>query len=396
MKFNNFFPAQTGDFTINHHSTDALAGLPYQLELELKNNAVSAMLKASGLKISPAPTVPSPLSRQYRTTSKRRVFFDRGKVILHFGRKPCKEAVAFSNLEPASHIEIYQYLQKKLSMPQNFKAASALNYCIIRGSYTEHALIFNTRMLSADIIRIFKAVSNDLPKHIPAVKSIFLYVDETASDYYLEAERPAKGISFKKMYGPEFLALKLDNKKFLYSPISFSQINESILTVFKNKFMEYLTPEANDILLDIYCGYGLWSLLYGSIFKNVWGTELSAESVKSAISNAKFHYPDKKFHYETAFVTAEALRAKMPPPRRSHEWILLDPPRQGCAPGVLEYLISRRPGKIFHMFCGADEIIPALEIYLANNCCIEAVIPFDFFPGTINIEALAVITPPEK
>ena len=82
--------------------------------------------------------------------------------------------------------------------------------------------------------------------------------------------------------------------------------------------------------------------------------------------------------------------------QRENERILLDPPRNGCTPGVLEYLISRKPERILHLFCGADEILPALKIYLANGCRIEKILPFDFFPGTMNVEVLAVIKPGKR
>lgn len=392
MKFNEYFPTVSDGRNINKSSTDSLAELDYNVEIELKNTAVAKMLKDNGISAEPSELIPSPLPRKYRTTTKRRVFFDRKKVILHFGKKPGKEAVALSVLEPDSHIEIYKYLQNFFSIPKNFKASSVLNYIIIRGSYAEHAVIFNLRQLSGDIVRILKNASTAITSAFPIVKNIFLYVDETTSDYYLEAERPAKGISFKKLYGSDFLALKLNDRKFLYSPTSFSQINESILPIFYQTLANEMKSAENDTLMDLYCGYGLWSLAFGDIFKSVWGVELSADSIASAKSNAKFHFKDKNFHYETGFVTSDYLRAKMPPSRHEHEWIFLDPLRKGCAPGVLEYLISRRPKKIFHLFCGADEIAPALKIYESNNCKIEKLIPFDFFPGTMNIEMLAIIS----
>lgn len=392
MAFKDFFPAEKDNFKINKFSTDALAECPYDLEVQLKNAAVAELLASNNINITPESLICSPLPRKYRTSTKRRVFFDRKKVFLHFGRKPAGDLLALSELEPDSHTAVYKFLQKYFSLPKNFKASSVLNYIIIRGSYTEHAVIFNVRHLSGDIVRILKTASNAITSEFPIVKNIFLYVDESNSDYYLESERPAKGISFKKLYGSDFLALKLNDRKFLYSPLSFSQINESILMLFYQTLAEHLKPQANDILMDLYCGYGLWSLAFGDIFKNVWGVELSPDSIASAGNNAKFHFKDKSFHYETGFVTADYLKSKMPPPRRENEWIFLDPPRKGCASGVLEYLISRRPKKIFHLFCGADEIAPAMKIYEKNNCKIEKLIPFDFFPGTINIEMLAVIS----
>lgn len=396
MSFKDFFPKKTGNFEIDRFSTEALAILPYQTEIELKNKAIAQMLEEGGINIPPAPVVLSPLPRKYRTTTKRRVFFDGHKVTLHFGKKPGKELVASSTLEPDEHLKMYHFLQKTFSEPKNFKAGSVLNYFIIRGSYTEHALIFNVKRLSGDIVRILKAVTANICKNFPSLKNVFLYVDEKGSDYYLEAERPEKGISFKKLYGPDFLALRLNDRKYLYSPVSFSQINESILPVFFDEFKKFLTPEKNDILLDLYCGYGLWSLSTGDMFSAARGIELAADSVKAAASNAKFHFPNKNFRYESGFISADYLRSKLPPLKYENEWILLDPPRKGCENGVLEYLISRRPKKIFQLFCGADEIVPALKIYQNNNCKIEALIPFDFFPGTMNTEMLAVIVPAQK
>lgn len=392
MKFKDYFPTETENFKINHFSPDALADLPYEKELELKNYAIKKMLSDNGIKENIFPVIASPLPRKYRTTTKRRIFFDKKQIYLHFGKKHTQEKVAFSNLEPDTHIQIYNFLQKIFSQPRNFKVSSVLNYFIIRGSYTEHALIINLRQLSGDIIRILKAVSSSITEKIPSIKSIFIYVDPSASDYYLEAERPDKGINFKKIYGSDFLALKLDGKKFLYSPLSFSQINESILPVFFDEFKKYLTPQPDDILLDLYCGYGLWSLAAGDLFKSVRGIELSAESVKSAAKNAAFHYPGKNFRYETGFINTDCLRSKLPPSQGKNEWILLDPPRKGCENGVAELLIARKAHTIFQLFCGADEIAPALQIYQANNCRIQALLPFDFFPGSINIEMLAVIT----
>lgn len=388
VSFKDYFT----DGSVDRFSTDALADIDYDAELAMKNKAITAMLAAEKINIAAAPVIPSPLPRKYRTTTKRRVSIDGKKIYFHFGRKHGRDAVALSVLEPDEHLGLYRFFHRIFSENRNFKAAAVLNYVIIRGGSVEHAVIFNVKRLSGDIVRILKSVTNETVKNFPAVKSIFLYVDKSGSDYYLEAERPVKGISFKKLYGSEQLAIRLNDKKFLYSPISFSQINESILPFFFEELKKYLEPDAQTRMMDIYCGYGLWSLALGDSLKYAWGIELSDDSVKAAAKNAAFHYPDKHFQYVSGFVTAELLRAKMPPPAGKNEVILLDPPRKGCAAGVLETIISRRPRKIFHMFCGADEIVPALNIYLANNCNIEKLIPFDFFPGTMNIEMLAVIS----
>ena len=290
------------------------------------------------------------------------------------GRIPGREAVADSKLEPHEHLELYKTLHVLLSQSRNRCAAQALNYCIVRGSYRETALIFNVRELSGEIVRTLRFVADAAVKAVPSVRSVFIYVDESASDYYLEAERPAGKLAFKKLFGPECLALKTAGRKILYPPTVFSQINESIIEPF--------------------AGYGLWSLLMADKVGTVWGAEMSREAILAARSNANFIFPNKRMHFESASISAEYLRDALPPPRHENELILLDPPRHGCFTGVIETLIARRPRRIFHLFCGADEIVPALKLYRGNGCSVEALRPFDFFPGTLNIEMLAVVTPP--
>ena len=392
MRFAEFFPEKAGEIEINRFSPESLAQLPYALELELKNKALKALLREGKITAPLIPLIASPRERNYRTTGKRRVTYNKGKLFFHMGKTHGREAVAQSVLESPGHQEIYNFCHKKFSHPANKVAAAALNYIIIRGSYTEHAVIFNVRRLNGDIVRSLRSTAEEAVANIATLRSAFVYVDESGSDYYLEAERPEKGVSFKKLCGPEYLALRLDDRKFLYPPTVFSQINESILPLFRQELLRQLPSEDDKMLTDLYCGYGLWSLALGDQFSSVWGAELSADAIKAAKSNAAFHYKDKNFHFETLSITRDLLKNKLPPAKGKKEVILLDPPRKGCAPGVLETVIARRPGKILHMFCGADEIVPALQIYQANNCTVEKLIPFDFFPGSMNIEMLAVIS----
>ena len=394
MSFASLFPSEFKGNIIDSFSPEALADFDYNDELQLKNKAVKGLLdKSEYLKVL-APVVPSVLPRNYRTTSKRRVTFQNGKLYFHFGKKPQKQIVASSNLEAAGHQEIYQALHGFFSQKRFLSAGANLNYLILRGSYTEFALILNVRSLNASFIRSYRSCTEEIKKLFPSISSVFTYLDETGSDYYLEAERPVNQVAFKKLAGPANLALKLADKKFLYPAESFSQVNESILPCVL-KVLNDEIPE-NVHLLDLYCGYGLWTLALGDKLLSAWGAELSNQSIQAAKSNAAYHYKDKPFHFEKNFISADLLKSKLPFPKGQKEYIILDPPRKGCAADVLETLIARRSAKIFHLFCGANEIVPALKIYQANGCKIEKLIPFDFFPGSLNIEMLAIITPPHK
>ncbi len=394
MSFSERFPEVYAGIKIDRRSPEALADVGYQEEIALKNAALAQELAGTVPAGVIEPVVHSPLARNWRTTGKRRINVSGRDVYMHMGRRHGSERVFISPLEPERHGRIYRFVHKMLVMPCNRQLAAAMNYCIIRGSYEEHCVIFNMRELSGGIVRALKAVAAKLAAEIPEVRSAFIYLDETGSDYYLESERPSGKVAFKKLYGPEHLALKLAGKKFLYSPVSFSQINESILPIFLERLNRETALDSNTLFLDLYCGYGLWSISCGGEAGRVIGIESAPQSVAAAASNSAYIHRGKDFQYETAFITRESLRRNLPPSGKQREIILLDPPRGGCAPGVLETLIARRPEKILIMFCGADEILPALQLCQANGCRTEKIIPFDFFPGTLNLETLAVLTPP--
>ncbi len=399
--FFSFYPANFAGEKLNLSAPEALAGLPYAEELKLKGQALNSYLKETlpaGLP-APAAIVPAPVSRAYRTTGKRRITFRNGNVWLHWGRVPGREPVEPSLLEPPEHMAIYRMVQERLALPRFREAAQSANYCIVRGAGSDRTLILNVRRLSAGIVRGLRSIAEAVSAEIPSVRSAFLYVDETGSDYYLEAERPAGKLGWKHLFGPEQLALRLlcpEPKKFLYPPTGFSQINESVLPVFAKVLEEKLSPGEHDQLLDLYCGYGLWSLLLAPKVRNVWGAELSAEAVAAARGNAAYHYPRQEISFRTGAIDRDFLREALPPPRKERELVLLDPPRHGTAPGVLETLIARRPRRIAHVFCGVDEIPATLKLYCSNGCKAEAIQPFDFFPGTLNLEVLAILCPPEE
>ena len=70
------------------------------------------------------------------------------------------------------------------------------------------------------------------------------------------------------------------------------------------------------------------------------------------------------------------------------EKILLDPPRQGTATGVLEILAARRPCSVLHIHCGVDEIPRELNRWRIGGYRVRRVVPLGMFAGSANLEIL--------
>ena len=376
------------DFKWNDNSPEPLAFLDYQKEVEIKNKAFAVFLQRSGVKCLPEELVLSPKSRNYRTTSKRRVFCDRQGLSLGFSKKAKPGQIAKSELEPIEHQNVYEFLGEILASKAYSPLARALNWLVIRGTYNKQFLIFNIFKMDASVVRKLKHITEALKKQ-NLVDGAMAYFDPTRSEYYLEAERPPRGLQVKHLFGPRFLSLKVDDVVMKYSLVGFSQVNESMVSEMLRLSSELLKPSSDDNLLDLYCGYGLFSHTVGSVCKKVTGVELSRTAIDSAREIAK-RLKKRHMSFYSEKINAQLVRDKFEPASQ-RELVILDPPRKGCESGVISELARRQPKRVLHIFCGTDEIPRELKQWQQNGYNAKNIQPLDMFAGTPNLETLVLL-----
>lgn len=379
----------------NREDTEPLANIDYENELEIKNKSLQEFWKVKKLPGNLSKIKSSPKSRMYRSTSKRRVVSVKSKFYLLFSKEnrlPEKEYYLPSLLEPDEHNCLYNFLSKKINEPEYRFIGNNLNYIIIRGNYTEFTVIFNVHTLNAAVVRKFKLLADYLQNIKEAkVISAFIYLDPTQSEYYLENDRPMNVVNFKKLFGPDKIFFKLDNFKFSYHPTSFSQINQSIIPALINEVRRILIPDKSARLIDLYCGYGLFSLYFADYFREVIGIEAEGESVKSAILNSTFYKGRTKIKFVPKRINGSNLIDVLPEQKNLDEYFILDPPRQGIAEGVIKSISSRKPKKVLHIFCGIERIQSEIKEWEKHRYKVKEVVPLDLFPGTPNLEILFLL-----
>jgi len=252
-----------------------------------------AFWKQHRLPGSPEQVIRSPKARGYRTTSKRKGFLYGSTLYLLLGDKAAlpknRQYFTASPLEPKEHEIIYRFLQQKLSEPAFRLIAGHLNYLIIRGGYTEQAVIFNVDLLNGPLVRKLKLLSAHLQKLPIAVTAAFVYLDPSQSDYYLESKRPAETLNFKKLFGPDQLMATYHDCRYQFHPTSFSQINESMVETMLTRARELLAPAPDQSLLDLYCGYGLFSHYLAPDYRQVLAVDGEGPSIRAAEANSRLN-----------------------------------------------------------------------------------------------------------
>lgn len=363
-----------------------IAAMDYGEELDVKNKAFSLFCKENGLP-EPDVIVDSPKSRAYRTTTKRRCFFENGSCRLVFGDREDRTGYA-EILEPSEHLAIYRFIEDYLNKPVFGALSAVMNWVVIRGSYTRFALIFNICKMDAVIVRKLKLLSEHLKASGLNVFAAHLYFDPTRSDYYLEAERPIKTLSFKTLYGPKDLTLDLGKFRLKYPVTGFSQINESQIPNLLRLAGDLLSPGENAHLLDLYCGYGLFSFGIGEKAKSSFGVEWIGPSIESAKSNARFL--KRRAQFVAGKIDGRFVEKSIPA-FDDAEFLLLDPPRKGVEQGVIPALAKRGPERVLHIFCGTDEIPRSVNQWRLSHYRVSKIQPLDLFPGTPHLETLVLL-----
>ena len=379
----------TAEAIVDH---EPLAQLAYPAELAVKEAALRQFWRRHRLPGTPDPILPSPRARSYRTSSKRRVEVRNGRVCLFLGDAPTAgEATAsiVSPLEPSEHAQVYRALRQSLGRPAFRSLATHLNYLIIRGSYAERVLVFNVDQLSSAIVRSIKAIveqNADLP-----LASHFVYLDPTRSNYYFESRRPDRAVTFKRISGPDELEVSFGERRYRYHPTSFSQVNESMVPVLLTQARELLAPHPGESLLDLYCGYGLFSHDLAPAVRSVVGVDVEGPAIDAARANQRLNPSRTPKRFIAARIDRDFMTRGLHRPAAG-EIVLLDPPRSGPQTGVISALGRRRPARVVHVCCDVDQLPIAIEQWRAAGYGVRRVVPLDMFAGAANLEILVLLT----
>jgi tRNA/tmRNA/rRNA uracil-C5-methylase (TrmA/RlmC/RlmD family) len=380
-----------------------LAPLSYGDEMALKQKTFTEFFRKNRVAGDWDALVASPFSRLYRTTTKRRVVFAFGRFMLAMGEGPRErpdEIRDEARLEPRQHTALYEFLLKKLNEPLFSIVAKRCNYLIIRGSYKEFCAIFNMSKLDGPTVRKLKILGQQLTTHDVPVISSFVFLDATRSKYYLDKRETESRFGVKKLFGPDTLRFTAADRTYVFDPLSFSQVNQSMVPLLLKKaglLLDAVNPECGAMrLLDLYCGYGLFTLYLGKHFSEAWGIDYEALSIrraKESVAHCKDLPKTTKVRFVAGQITSRALEEMLPTGGDKHEIVVLDPPRRGTEKGVTGAIANRRPLKILHIFCNVDIVPEELVQWERVGYFAKRILPLDMFPGTPNLEVMVLLEP---
>jgi 23S rRNA (uracil1939-C5)-methyltransferase len=172
---------------------------------------------------------------------------------------------------------------------------------------------------------------------------------------------------------------------------TFFQVNTSQAERLVPLLSEALGP-ANGLLLDAYCGIGTFGLPMAARGWNVLGLEQHPGAIALANSNALHNGLGQRARFEIGAVAdclGDLLGAASPVMA-----LLVDPPRKGLEPAVLDAVQRNPPARMAYLSCDPATLARDLDQLCGPDgpYRIAWIQPIDFFPNTSHVECLTAMT----
>jgi 23S rRNA (uracil1939-C5)-methyltransferase len=257
----------------------------------------------------------------------------------------------------------------------------ALRHILTRvGTHTGEAMLMLVTR-EAELPRS-RTLVRELCRRLPELTCIAQNVNPRRTNVIL-------GERTRVLAGKPTIGERLGRFRFALSPGSFFQVNSPQAEVMCRLAAERAVPTPGGTVVEVYSGIGTISLFLAERAEMMLGVESHLPAVDDARGNAVANRVGN-----VRFLAGEAERI-LPELTRSGlsaRAVVLDPPRRGCAPSVLQAAADLRPSTVVYVSCDPATLARDLAILSRHGYQTQEVVPLDMFPQTAHVEAVATLT----
>ena len=172
--------------------------------------------------------------------------------------------------------------------------------------------------------------------------------------------------------------------RFRVAASSFFQVNTSQLSRAIDEVRDLLDLDGTEVMVDAYCGVGVFTVLLAPYVRKIVGIEESASAIEDAGLNSKDILNIEFVEGKTEHIL-NTLNQHI-------DVLLLDPPRVGCHPDVLDSVIKLKPEKVLMISCEPEAMARDLNLLCSTGIYrLETIRPVDMFPQTRHVETISML-----
>ena len=172
--------------------------------------------------------------------------------------------------------------------------------------------------------------------------------------------------------------------RFRVAASSFFQVNTSQLSRAIDEVRDLLELDGTEVMVDAYCGVGVFTVLLAPYVRKIVGIEESFSAIEDAGLNSKDILNIEFVEGKTEHIL-NTLNQHI-------DVLLLDPPRVGCHPDVLDSVIKLKPEKVLMISCEPEAMARDLNLLCSTGIySLETIRPVDMFPQTRHVETISML-----
>ena len=268
---------------------------------------------------------------------------------------------------------------------KQYALRNGLSFYDIRNN---HGLLRNIFIRTAEggQVMLIICFGEDSPAVKPMLEAIRDEFPGITSLYYVINTKLNDSISDQEcrlFHGQEAIYEHMEGLSFKIGPKSFYQTNAPQALQLYRKAREFAALTGKETVYDLYTGTGTIAQFVSAQAAKVIGIEYVPEAIEDARSNAEangitncsFFAGDMKDILTDKFIASHGRPDVM----------IVDPPRAGMHPDVVETILRAAPGRIVYVSCNPASQARDLAM-MTEKYKITAVQPVDMFPHTQHVE----------
>ena len=371
--------------------------LPYEIQLAAKQRQVYDQLTRIGHLNVPefSPIIGSEKTIEYRnklefSASDRRWIFpdedpealsaaEKSGLGFHVGKffdKVLDIDHCYLQPEPTNAIRLFI---------KDYMLRNSLSFYNIRDNYGFLRNMF-VRTTDDGQVMVIVCFGEDSPAISPLLIALRDRFPQITSLYYVINTKGNDSISDQNCIlfsGEDAIYERMENLRFRIGPKSFYQTNTGQALQLYRKAREFAGLTGTQTVYDLYTGTGTIAQFVSASASKVIGIEYVPEAIEDArenarvngITNCEFFAGDMKDILTDAFIAKHGKPDVM----------IVDPPRAGMHPDVVQTILRASPARIVYVSCNPASQARDIAL-MADKYKITAVQPVDMFPHTQHVE----------
>lgn len=230
----------------------------------------------------------------------------------------------------------------------------------------------------------------DRDRFVAAVRARLPQLTTLVQNVHPTAGNKLLGNETLPLFGPGVIREHVGPLEFEISARSFFQVNSATIDLLYDQAAQAAQLEAGPRVVDAYSGTGSIALYMAAKgAREVVGIEIVAPAVEDARASAKRNNLGDRTRFVTGAVEEQLPR--LVKDGLEADVVVLDPPRKGCEPSVLETIAEMKVPRVVYVSCDPVTLARDLKIMAGLGYRTVRVQPVDMFPQTAHVENVATL-----